>query len=52
MSWGNYLFGITVRADSQFKTMQELMQYTKQNPEKLSYGSPGWELHRTLPWRS
>lgn len=41
MSWGNYLFGITVRADSQFKTMQELMQYVKQNPEKLSYGSPG-----------
>ncbi len=41
MSWGNYLFGITVRADSQFKTMQELMQYAKQNPEKLSYGSPG-----------
>ena len=39
--WGNYLFGITVRADSQFKTMQEVMQYIKQNPEKLSYGSPG-----------
>jgi len=41
MRWGNYLFGITVRSDSQFKTMQEVMQYIKQNPEKLSYGSPG-----------
>lgn len=39
--WGNYLFGITVRADSQFKTMKDVMQYIKQNPEKLSYGSPG-----------
>ena len=41
LRWGNYLFGIVVRADSQFKTMKELMQYIKQNPEKLSYGSPG-----------
>ncbi len=41
MRWGNYLFGITVRADSQFKTMKDVMQYIKQNPEKLSYGSPG-----------
>jgi tripartite-type tricarboxylate transporter receptor subunit TctC len=41
MRWGNYLFGITVRSDSQFKTMQDVMQYIKQNPEKLSYGSPG-----------
>jgi len=39
--WGNYLFGIVVRADSQFKTMKEIMEYIKQNPEKLSYGSPG-----------
>ncbi len=41
MRWGNYLFGITVQSDSQFKTIQELIQYVKQNPEKLSYGSPG-----------
>jgi tripartite-type tricarboxylate transporter receptor subunit TctC len=41
MRWANYLFGITVRSDSQWKTMQELIQYAKQNPEKLSYGSPG-----------
>ncbi len=41
MRWGNYLFGITVRADAQWKTIQELFQYVKQNPEKVSYGSPG-----------
>jgi len=41
MRWGNYLFGIVVRADSQWKTIQELLQYAKQNPEKISYGSPG-----------
>jgi len=41
MRWGNYLFGVVVRADSKFKTMQEIMQFIKQNPDKLSYGSPG-----------
>ena len=39
--WGNYLFGITVRTDSQWKTMKELIQFVKQNPDKVSYGSPG-----------
>jgi tripartite-type tricarboxylate transporter receptor subunit TctC len=39
--WGNYLFGIAVRADSPWKSMQELIQYVKQNPDKVSYGSPG-----------
>ena len=41
MRWGNYLFGIVVRADSQWKTIQDLFRYAKQNPEKVSYGSPG-----------
>ena len=41
MRWGNYLFGIAVRADSPWKTIQELIQYAKQNPDKVSYGSPG-----------
>jgi len=41
MRWGNYLFGIVVRADSPWKTMAELIQYAKQNPKKLTYGSPG-----------
>ncbi len=39
--WSNYLFGIVVRADAPWKTMQELMQYIKQNPKKLTYGTPG-----------
>ena len=41
LRWGNYLFGIVVRADSQWKTIQDLIQYARQNPEKLNYGSPG-----------
>jgi len=39
--WGNYLFGITVRADSPWKTIQDLLKYAKENPGKVSYGSPG-----------
>jgi tripartite-type tricarboxylate transporter receptor subunit TctC len=41
MRWANYLFGVTVRTDSQWKTMKELIQYIKSNPKKLSYGTPG-----------
>jgi tripartite-type tricarboxylate transporter receptor subunit TctC len=41
MRWGNYLFGITVRSDAPWKTMKELIEYVKKNPEKVSYGSPG-----------
>jgi tripartite-type tricarboxylate transporter receptor subunit TctC len=41
MRWGNYLFGMPVRADAQWKTIKELFQYAKQNPDKVSYGSPG-----------
>ena len=41
MRWGNYLFGITVRADAPWKTIQELIQYVKKNPDKVNYGSPG-----------
>lgn len=41
LRWGNYLFGIAVRADAPWKTLQELIQHAKQNPKKVSYGSPG-----------
>jgi tripartite-type tricarboxylate transporter receptor subunit TctC len=41
MRWGNYLFGITVRSDAPWKTIQELIKYVKQNPDKVNYGSPG-----------
>nr|WP_314627658.1 tripartite tricarboxylate transporter substrate binding protein [uncultured Noviherbaspirillum sp.] len=36
-----YTFGMVVRADSPIKTMQELVDYAKANPGKLSYGSTG-----------
>jgi tripartite-type tricarboxylate transporter receptor subunit TctC len=35
------LYGIVVRADSQWKTIQEFIRYSEQNPEKISYGTPG-----------
>lgn len=41
MRWGGYLFGLVVQTGSQWKTMQEFIQYSKQNPQKISYGSPG-----------
>ena len=39
--WGDYLYGLLVRTDSQWKTIQDLIQYARQNPGKLSYGTPG-----------
>jgi tripartite-type tricarboxylate transporter receptor subunit TctC len=41
MRWGDYLYGLLVRTDSQWKTIQDLIQYAKQNPGKLTYGTPG-----------
>ena len=36
-----YTFGIVVKADSSFKTFQDLIAYAKANPGQLSYGTPG-----------
>ena len=33
--------GIVVRADSQWKTLQEFLQYAKQKPQKISYATAG-----------
>ena len=41
MRWAGYLFGLVVQTESQWKTIQEFIQYAKQNPQKVSYGSPG-----------
>jgi tripartite-type tricarboxylate transporter receptor subunit TctC len=36
-----YTFGIVVKADSPFKSFQDLLSYAKANPGKLSYATPG-----------
>jgi tripartite-type tricarboxylate transporter receptor subunit TctC len=36
-----YTFGIVVKADSPFRSFQDLIAYAKANPGKLSYGTPG-----------
>ena len=41
MRWGGFLFGLVVRADAPWKNLQELVEYSKKNPGKITYGSPG-----------
>ena len=36
-----YTFGVVVKADSPFKTFQDLLAYAKANPGTLSYATPG-----------
>lgn len=36
-----YTFGVVVKADSPFKTLNDLIAWAKANPGKLSYGSTG-----------
>jgi tripartite-type tricarboxylate transporter receptor subunit TctC len=36
-----YTFGVVVKSDSPFRSFKQLMEYAKQNPGKLSYGSTG-----------
>ena len=36
-----YTFGVVVKADSPFKTFQDVLAYAKANPGKLSYATPG-----------
>jgi tripartite-type tricarboxylate transporter receptor subunit TctC len=36
-----YTFGIVVKSDSQLRTFQDLLEFAKGNPGKLSYGTPG-----------
>ena len=36
-----YTFGIVVKADSQWKTLKEVLDYAKVNPGKFSYSSTG-----------
>jgi len=36
-----YTFGVVVKADSPFKTFNDLLDYARANPGKLSYATPG-----------
>ena len=36
-----YTFGIVVKADSPIRSFQDLIDYARANPGKLSYGTPG-----------
>ena len=36
-----YTFGITALADGPFKSWQDVVDYAKQNPGKVTYGTPG-----------
>ena len=36
-----YTFGVTTSAKSQFKTWQDVIDYAKQNPGKVTYATPG-----------
>ena len=41
LRWAGYLFGTVVRTDSKWKTLPELINYAKQHPKTLTYGTPG-----------
>jgi tripartite-type tricarboxylate transporter receptor subunit TctC len=36
-----YTFGVTTKADSQFKTWADVVKFAKENPGKVTYASPG-----------
>jgi tripartite-type tricarboxylate transporter receptor subunit TctC len=39
--FGTMNLGVVVKADSPFKTFKELIDYARQNPKKLTYGTTG-----------
>ena len=36
-----FMFGVCVRADSPFKTFNDMIEWARANPGKLTYGTPG-----------
>ncbi len=54
LSWilnvAGYQFGVSVRADAPWKTWEEFLAYSKANPGKVSFASPGigTSLHLTM----
>jgi tripartite-type tricarboxylate transporter receptor subunit TctC len=45
-----YTFGVVVKADAPWKTFQDLVEYARANPGKVTYGTPGTgtSLHITM----
>lgn len=41
MRLSGFLFGVAVRADSPWNTIQEFIQYARANPQKISYATAG-----------
>jgi tripartite-type tricarboxylate transporter receptor subunit TctC len=41
MAFGGFNFGVYVKADSPFKSVQDLVAFAKKNPKKLTYGTTG-----------
>jgi tripartite-type tricarboxylate transporter receptor subunit TctC len=41
MQYGLYQYGIVLRADAPWKTMEELIEYAKKNPNKIKYATSG-----------
>jgi len=39
--YGSFNFGVIVKGDSPFKTFKDLIEYARQNPKKLTYGTTG-----------
>src|SRR4051812_31192105 len=39
-----YTFGVVVRADSPFKTFNDMIEHARANPGKVNYGTPGRRL--------
>jgi len=39
--YGGFNFGVIVKGDSPFKRFKDLMDYARQNPKKLTYGTTG-----------
>ena len=40
--YGIFTHFVVVPADSQFKTLRDMLTFAKQNPEKLTFGNPGF----------
>jgi tripartite-type tricarboxylate transporter receptor subunit TctC len=39
--YGGFNFGVIVKGDSPFKTFKDLIDYARQNPKKMTYGTTG-----------